>query len=194
MVARVARDTLPARGHVIVLNGTSSAGKSSIAKALQARLSAPHLHLQLDAFRAMEPPGHWDNAAHWPLRLAALCRAMHAACIGFVDHGLNVILDHALSADAWHYLRDDLKGHTVYLVGVHCAVDEAARRERARGERPIGLAAAQAAWIHAGPAYDIDVDTQASTPQACADTLARWLAQAPAAHAFERLRAVGNED
>ena len=37
MAERIARAALPARGHIVVLNGTSSAGKTSIAKALQAR-------------------------------------------------------------------------------------------------------------------------------------------------------------
>jgi len=51
---------LPNPGTVIVFNGASSAGKTSIAKALQTKLGTPYLHVQLDAFRAMEPPGYWD--------------------------------------------------------------------------------------------------------------------------------------
>ena len=187
MVERIARAALPRRGHIVVLNGTSSAGKSSVAKALQAR--RPHQHVQLDVFRAMEPAGHWEHREQWPLRLAALCRAMHASCAAYADHGLHVVLDHALTPDAWHYLVEDLAGHTVYLVGVHCPVDEAARREQARGDRPIGLAASQAAWIHAGPAYDFSVDTRAATPEACADALAHWLSGTPAPATFGRLRA-----
>src|SRR5688572_17398521 len=42
--------------HIIYLNGTSSAGKSSLARALQSRLPVPYLRLGLDhindAFRA----------------------------------------------------------------------------------------------------------------------------------------------
>jgi chloramphenicol 3-O phosphotransferase len=187
VVERIARDALPARGHIVVLNGTSSAGKSSIAKALQARVAAPYLHVQMDAFRAMEPGGHWQATEHWPLRLAVLCRALHAACIEYADHGLNVILDHVLTPDAWHYLRDDLAEHTVYLVDVHCPLDEAVRRERVRADRPIGLAASQAAWIGAGPACDLTLDTGSASAATCADALARWLAPAPPPAAFERL-------
>ena len=35
-------------GHIILLNGTSSAGKSTLAKALQTLLSEPYLHVGID--------------------------------------------------------------------------------------------------------------------------------------------------
>ena len=41
---------------VIYLNGTSSAGKSSIARALQERTDELYLHVQLDVFMQMVPP------------------------------------------------------------------------------------------------------------------------------------------
>jgi chloramphenicol 3-O phosphotransferase len=40
---------------IILLNGVGSAGKSSIAKALQAIASKPYLHVQMDAFLDMLP-------------------------------------------------------------------------------------------------------------------------------------------
>lgn len=64
-MAQVPRHMLPHPGMVIVLNGASSAGKTSIAKALQAKLDAPYHHVQLDAFRAMEPPGYRDAWEQW---------------------------------------------------------------------------------------------------------------------------------
>ena len=44
----------PAR--VVLLNGAGSAGKSSIARALQAIAGRPLLHVQMDAFFDMLPP------------------------------------------------------------------------------------------------------------------------------------------
>src|SRR5258708_20337366 len=44
--------------HIIFLNGTSSAGKTSIARLLQEQLPAPYLHIALDTFLNMFPP-HW---------------------------------------------------------------------------------------------------------------------------------------
>ncbi|MCB0257983.1 MAG: hypothetical protein KDI55_30035, partial [Anaerolineae bacterium] len=51
-----------APGHIIILNGTSSAGKSSLAKALQTQLPNPYLHLEIDTMvfalpkRYLNPP------------------------------------------------------------------------------------------------------------------------------------------
>jgi chloramphenicol 3-O phosphotransferase len=42
-------------GRIILLNGTSSSGKSSVARALQEVLSEPYLHLGIDTFIAMLP-------------------------------------------------------------------------------------------------------------------------------------------
>ncbi|GHD58475.1 hypothetical protein GCM10017083_41490 [Thalassobaculum fulvum] len=40
---------------IVLLNGAGSAGKSSIARALQAIAATPLLHMQMDAFLEMLP-------------------------------------------------------------------------------------------------------------------------------------------
>ena len=99
---------------VFVFNGPSSSGKTSLCSALQSRLVQAHQHLQLDAFRAMEPAGYWDDWERQPpnlvaRRLAALCRAMNAAVSAYLRHGLPVLLDVALThPESWRYLLEDL--------------------------------------------------------------------------------------
>ena len=44
-----------AAGNVVVLNGTSSSGKSSVARALQARMPTPYLHTGVDHFLSRLP-------------------------------------------------------------------------------------------------------------------------------------------
>src|SRR5215213_4224367 len=46
---RLTPDASP-RGRIILLNGTGSAGKTSIARALQALFEEPYLHLGMDCF------------------------------------------------------------------------------------------------------------------------------------------------
>jgi chloramphenicol 3-O phosphotransferase len=46
---------------IIYLNGTSSAGKSSVARALQDRLDELYLHVQLDVFMQMVPLPQWER-------------------------------------------------------------------------------------------------------------------------------------
>jgi chloramphenicol 3-O phosphotransferase len=190
-MALVPRNTLPAGGSILLLNGTSSSGKTSLAKALQVALPQQYLHVQLNAFRDMEPAGYFsrEQAASGSLRVAALCRAMHATVIQFAAHGQDVIFDHVLSAEAWHYLFEDLREQTLYLVGVHCSTEELVRRERARGDREHGLAESQVGQIHEGREYDFSVDTSRSNPTECANALVHWLQQNPAASAFKTLRA-----
>ena len=168
----------PGIGRVLVLNGASSAGKSSLAKALQAALPEPHLHVALDAFRAMEPADYWrglDTATtqRW---VAGLCGAMHAAVAAFAQSGQHVIFDTALDrASVVESLHAHL-GHLDFsLIGVHCALDELERRETARGDRPSGLARRQFATIHADRNYDFSVDTTHASAAVCASGIAAWL-------------------
>ena len=165
-------------GRVLVLNGASSSGKTSLAKALQALLPEPHQHVQLDAFRAMEPADYWlgldtVTTQRW---IAGLCGAMHATVAAFAHSGQHVIFDTALDrASVVESLHADL-GHLGFtLIGVHCALDELERRETTRGDRPIGLARRQFATIHAGRTYDFSVDTTHASTAACAAEIAAWL-------------------
>ena len=55
---------------VVLLNGVGSAGKTSIAKALQSIARAPFLHVQMDAFLHMLPDamiGHHDGLVFEPM-------------------------------------------------------------------------------------------------------------------------------
>ena len=188
----IPRSSLPDGGIILLLNGTSSSGKTSLAKAMQSAMpERQFLHVRLDAFREMEPAGFFgaSQAASAPLRVAALCRAMHAAVAEYAGHGQNVIFDHVLSAAAWHYLLEDFDKETLYLIEVQCAIGELLRREAARCDRPPGLAQSQVDAIHAGRDYDLSIDTTSSDPARCAASVREWLLRDPAALAFKRMRA-----
>lgn len=191
----VPRHTLPPPANIIVLNGTSSSGKSSLARALQARRGKPFQHLQLDAFRRMEPNDYWEawheqDPALVALKHAALCRAMHAALAEYARHGLDVIFDTVLwHREDWRYLLEDLDGLPVYLVGVNCALEELLRREQARGDREAGLAAGQFKSIHMGKVYDFQVDTTATSTEQCASDMLAWLNTRPEPRAFRAVQA-----
>jgi chloramphenicol 3-O phosphotransferase len=191
----VPRDSLPRFGTILILNGTSSSGKSSIARELRGLLSEPYHHLQLDAFRAMEPQDHWKG---WQdqgsdvvgLKLAALCRAMNAALAEYSRHGQNVVFDTELSnPDAWRYVLEDLSGLPVLMVGVTCSAAVLAKREHDRGDRTIGLAASQFDRVHIGKEYDLMIDTTVTSAADCAIAVADWLRQSPVPYAFPSMSA-----
>lgn len=165
-----------------------------MARALQTQLRQPHHHLQLDAFRSMEPAGYWDGwqeqaTAASDRKHAALCHAMNAALREYALHGQHIIFDTVLSNPvAWRHLLTDLADLPVYLIGVTCQPGELLRRESARGDREIGLAARQFPSIHTGKTYDLMIDTSARSADSCATEVVRWFEARPAPHAFQAMR------
>ena len=189
------RQALPKAGTILILNGTSSSGKTSIARGIQPLLSQPYHHLQLDSFREMEPPDYWKDWQHQgsdvvSLKMAALCRAMNAALIEYSRHGQNVVFDTELSnPDAWQCVLDDLVDSPVLIVGVMCSPAVLAEREHRRGDRKVGLAASQLDRVHKQKEYDFTIDTTASSAADCAVAVADWLRRSPVPQAFSRMGA-----
>jgi chloramphenicol 3-O phosphotransferase len=177
------------RGRVILLNGASSSGKTSIGLALQRVLADPWFLFPVDALGAMRSTGHTR-----PLEddeIAAMLRrtrmGYHRATAGLASAGNDVIMDYPLS-EPWRLddLLEVLDGYDVTVVDVHCHPDELDRRERARGDRPVGLARSQNVFWH--HACDIAVDTTCTSAEACAVTIVDELAALGPSKAFDRLR------
>ena len=176
-------------GRIIFLNGTSSAGKSSIARELLQVLDEPYFHMPVDSFHAMRSRREID-ADRLPDVLRRTWRGFHRAVAGMAEAGNNVVVDHVLSEE-WRLL--DCLGlfdaREVVLVGVRCSPQETQRRERARGDRPAGLAARQFDRVHAHGLYDIECDTTTATAEDCARRIGAFLPRRPLPTAFEKLRA-----
>ncbi len=115
-------------------------------------------------------------------------RGYHRAVAGLASVGNPVIMDYPLS-ERWRLidLLAVLDGFEVTLIDVVCAPDELERRERLRGDRPLGLAASQ--HVHAHDDRDLSVDTTGTSPEACAASIVAWLDEHPHETAFDRLRA-----
>ena len=59
------------------------------------------------------------------------------------------------------------------LVALHAPLAVLEARERSRGDRLLGLARWQYGRVHAGVAYDLELDTTEATPAECADAIRR---------------------
>lgn len=70
-------------------------------------------------------------------------------------------------------LQTVLAGLSVLWVGVHGDPLAAARREAHRPGRIPGMAVTQAAAVHTGVRYDVEVDTTNCSALACAHRIAR---------------------
>ncbi|HDR9583670.1 TPA: AAA family ATPase [Burkholderia stabilis] len=176
-------------GVIVVLNGPSSSGKSTLSRYLCENLDEHPLHVELDVFRGMEPANYWDvEKPLVEIRLAALCRAINATAATFSRHGQAVIVDHVLSSDAWRYMLEDLIELPVLIIGVSCTLEVLIEREQARGDRKIGLAKSQFHSIHANRHYDYVVDTSCSKAAECGQQVLEWLQTRPTPDAFTKMR------
>jgi chloramphenicol 3-O phosphotransferase len=178
-------------GRVILLNGTSSSGKTSIAEDLMLLLDPPHFHMAVDAINGMRATAKSLalDPGELPDVLTRTRAGFHRAVAGMARAGNHVVADYVLS-EPWRLLDclTVLDGLEVVFVGVRCAPDELERRERARGDREPGLAARQQSMVHAHGRYDLEVDTTRTSPRECAARITDFLARGEPPTAFDRLR------
>jgi chloramphenicol 3-O phosphotransferase len=156
----------------ILLNGTSSSGKTSIARAIQKMASVPFLYASVDAFTDMFD---WDvivGGELWQECDRAGVAIFHRALPALLSSRFPVVIDHVLEESQWHQeCHDALKGYRVLSVGVHCPLELLREREKARGDRGIGLAERQYPRVHRHGVYDLEVDTSKSSPKECAQRI-----------------------
>jgi len=191
-------------GSLIVLNGPSSAGKTTLAAALQRRLAADGecwLVYGMDDYFAKIPFDWVTAGAHvgahaeegvileivdgsFRMRMGPVGRQVLAAWRGAVASavraGLNVIADDVvLTEDDWGGWRRELDGLDAHWVRVSIALDLLEARERARADRMPGQARSQYEDAYRYPTYDAEVDTGVLAPDAAAAAvLAGWRARA----------------
>ena len=165
-------------GTVILLNGASSAGKSSIARAVQARIEAPFWHYSIDHIRdagmlPMERIRRGDFV--WAEMRAAFFDGFHRSLPALVGAGNNLIVEIIFETREWLCeLVTLLAPFDVFCVGVHCDLAELERREKARGDRRLGDARRDFETAHLHAIYDLELDST-RPPERNADRLiAAW--------------------
>jgi len=157
---------------VILLNGASSAGKSSLCKQLQIVLDDPFMHLQEDAFVFGTYHERWTQPGPGERIFAMTMLAYYRSIRACVSVGHNLLVDTGFyTRDLVRQCVHELQGLRVWLIGVHCALPELERRELARKNRQAGIAREQFYTIHTHARYDIEVDTTHTSIAACAEQI-----------------------
>jgi chloramphenicol 3-O phosphotransferase len=172
---------------VIVVNGGSSSGKTSIVRQVQGLLAEPWLAASIDDFVDSLPPALQDSAdgfgvtaggavvvgeafsrleAAWMAGIAATSRAGAPVIVD------DVFLGGAASQRRWRAALAELP---VAFVGVHCEPAVAGRREASRPDREPGMAVRQATAVHRDVVYDVEVDTTRNSAADCAAGIATAL-------------------
>ncbi len=159
-------------GRIILLNGTSSAGKTTLAHALRLRLE-PQFHFYASDQLADEGFRPLDKETSYRWRQAFFA-GFHRSIPAFASAGIDLLVEQIVEEQSW---ADDLKlllaPFDVFWVGVHAPVAEIRRREELRGDRQQGEGLFHLK-THMFCTYDIEVDTTEAPDQNVASIVAAW--------------------
>ncbi|MBL0187292.1 MAG: hypothetical protein IPP97_16290 [Candidatus Obscuribacter sp.] len=169
------------KGQIIILNGASSAGKSSLAKSMQNQLKEPYLLMGIDMFWLTMPPHELDLTTVSPefytwqeeiiddrpfLKinpgpvLDRMMIARYQAIAAYLKAGFNVIADDVTWSKLWlTEALKTLKPYKTYFVGVYCDDRVLSHREIMRGDRFPGWGRGSQKWVHEHLTYDITIDS-----------------------------------
>ncbi|MFN4209633.1 MAG: chloramphenicol phosphotransferase CPT family protein [Devosia sp.] len=194
-------------GRIVILNGAPRAGKSSIARAVQDSLPGHWINLGVDAQNAMLPEALLPGIGLRPGGerpdlepfVPGLYFALYDAIAAHALQGFDVVAD---LGHHDHYSRPlsilpacarRMTGLAVLFVGIRCPIETIMARRNADPEGYVagpGVPDPVRRWqeaVHVPGLYDLDLDTGALSPQACASAIGAALAQPPKRSAFERL-------
>ena len=185
-------------GTILLLNGTSSSGKTTLLHLLQEALEPPFLEFGLDKVIWMLPrryfyPPLWDEVLGRASQAGdfghQLVRGLHRGIRAFSENGLNILADHVLVEPAWALdLAEQLGDLPAYLIGIQCPLEKLEQREKDRKDRTLGQARAQFDLVHVHGDYDFTVDSGQYTPEENVEQIMRFLKDTPQPRALRQLR------
>ena len=153
-------------GKIILINGASSSGKSTLARQLQQILPIPFWHFSFDHFRdsnALPMARILSGEIDWSIMRPAVFDGFHRCLPALAGAGNNLIVEHIIENEIWMTdLVKLLSGLDVFFVGLHCPLPELERRERERGNRRVGQARIDYQIVHSFTEYDLEIDAMQS--------------------------------
>lgn len=193
---------------VIVLNGASSSGKTTLAVALQDLFDESWLIFGIDTLISAMPLALLDLHEHatidarprehevregglsfdadGDITIGSEFRRLETAWLkglaSIAETGTRLILDEVFldGAQSQDRLRQLLTGRNVAWIGVTCDATVAIQRERDRGDRVVGGFERQSTRVHEGVHYDLVVDTTSRRAHEIAQEIAGHLLDASA--------------
>lgn len=152
---------------IILLHGASSAGKSTLARALQATIELPFWTISIDHLRdaGVLPSARIASGEFgWRDMRPAFFSGFHRSLRAYAEAGNNLIVEHILDTPGWHEdLATLLAPFDLLFVGVHASLPDLQRREAARGDRQIGSAEHDFNNLHSNFSYDVEVSSSDRT-------------------------------
>ncbi len=166
------------KGHIIFLNGVTSAGKTSIAKAFQERDDVFFYVVANDWFQQMIGIKRLREN-YWKHLGEAIVMMYHTAKL-FSDMGKNVLIDGMLietEGMSSHYqqMLEILKDNPLDLVEVYCPLELCRKRNILRSDRYETQSDEQKEPMAKNIKYTLSVDTSLYSPVECSDIIIRKL-------------------
>lgn len=201
-------------GIIIILNGPSAAGKSTLQKEIQKTFEPLYLTVGIDGFfDAILPHDFPDgksivgnefirgvtvsqdvdgnNVIKLDIgpRGRMVITGMHQAFAAYAAAGNNLVIDYILyEADWLPELVTTLQNCKVYFVGITTPLAVIEQRERARGTSPAGHARSHYHTVHAHGTYDLEIDTSKIAAQDAAQIIKQFIQDNPEPTAFKKLQ------
>jgi chloramphenicol 3-O phosphotransferase len=189
---------------VIFLNGTSSAGKSSIAEAIQKIALDPRIHTGFDDFALRLPSSyivygerseqgyHFVDGPDSSIMIEIgpvaqrLIRVKHRSMKAFLEEGFNLIVDELLLSDEeFKQYIEVFRNYRVIFVGIKPPLEVVEEREKMRGDRILGLARSYHELTHKGKTYDLMIDSSQIPAEKSAQMILDFIRTQPDSKIFQ---------
>ena len=184
---------------IILINGASSSGKTTLARTLQELWESPLLYWSLDTVIAQLPfkyTGKGESATEgFPYKpdssggnevgygsLGLTVNELSADYLGMLaDKSLDVVVDFVLlDEEILAPYRASLSNKPVLFVGLDCDPEVLAERNQNRHDRITGLSVNQQKKIHfCAEQYDLRLDSTNHSPRTLASTILSHLEHSP---------------
>jgi len=184
---------------ILYLNGPSSSGKTTLAKALQESLKEPYLHIGIDTIielmpdklnnwtgevltegfswqRTKDPTGHPIYQIHtgpFGKRISQTFKDM--VCL-LASQKYNLIIDDvSFGATQVNQWKQALRKYKVFYIGIMAPLPILETREKLRKDRLLGGAKGQYFQVHQNVTYDLEIDTHVHSLQEALDQIEKFL-------------------
>lgn len=149
---------------VILLNGPSSSGKSTLSIALQKTLGCEKYGIiSIDDFLDMK-----KDKVIYEEDVFEISSKLCKAALDMVTSQKNIIIDHVITSERiFKQLIEALESCDIYLIKVTCPLEELIRREKQRNNRCLGSAEASLQYLFPQDTYDLSIDTFKTPIEKC---------------------------
>ena len=161
------------KGKIIILNGVSSSGKTTLAKVIQDQSPIPLYKLDIDDFILMSPEKFNDYEHNdFSVQYAFASKFFYVVKL-YSDLGFNLVVPYMFfkNSDTLQEFKELLNNYPVLIVNMTCPVEELNKRELSRGNRKTGCAEEQLQLLETQFNNSITVDNFENTNEECAEMI-----------------------